>query len=456
VIGAEYRQEDGTYFDDPFVIDGNTNGVTIGNFDPPAFKVKEAYGELRIPLLKDAPFFEELTVSAAGRISDYSGATGTVYAYNAGIDWAPIEDIRFRANYGRSVRAPNLSELYFPVVANFAPSFQDPCARTEISKNPNRPANCLAQVGGNATILANLPTGTKSLPVLSGSNPNLKEETSDSWTFGAVIQPRFIPGLSLSVDYYDIKVKNVIVSLTAQQIANNCVDQPTTNNVFCTLYERYLGTGPGPLGEATGEIKGNTLVQAGVNFASRQRRGIDVNLNYRTNLTDDIALNTHVIFTHNLKISNYENPANSKFENRVLSELGDPKNEFRWDVDLSTGPVTFGYRMRYIGKMFTSLYENFRPLDSACSTPTNCPPNNLDAIGVEQFPATFYHDLRLEVDVNKTFKLYGGVDNVLNTHAPFGMAGTGTTGTTGDRGTGNAAIYDAFGRKLYVGFKANF
>jgi outer membrane receptor protein involved in Fe transport len=454
-IGAEYRQEDGTYFDDPFVVDGNTNGVTIGNFDPPAFKVKEAYGELRLPLLKDAPFFEELTVSAAGRVSDYNGATGTVYAYNAGIDWAPIRDIRFRANYGRSVRAPNLSELYFPVVANFAPGFVDPCANTELSKNPNRPKNCLAQVGGNAAILAGIPSATKSLPVLSGSNPDLKEETSDSWTFGTVIQPRFIPGLSLSVDYYDIKVKNVIVSLSAQQIANNCVDQPTTNNIFCTLFERYLGTGPGPLGEVTGEIKGNTLIQAGVNFASRQRRGIDVNLNYRTDLTDNVSLNTHLIFTHNLKISNYENPANSKFENRVLSELGDPKNEFRWDVDLSTGPVTVGYRMRYIGKMYTSLYENFNALDSACSSATTCPPNNLDAIGVEQFPATFYHDLRLEVNVNKTFKLYGGVDNVLNTHPPYGMAGTGTTGTT-DRGTGNAAIYDAFGRKLYVGFKANF
>ena len=271
-----------------------------------------------------------------------------------------------------------------------------------------------------------------------------------------MIQPRFIRGLSLSVDYYDIKVKNVIVTLGAQAIANNCVDQPTTANVFCTLFQRYLGTGPGPLGEVTGQVAGNTLLQAGVNFASRQRRGIDVNLSYRANLTDNISVNTSVIYTHNLKISNFENPALPKFENRILSELGDPKNEFRWDVDLSTGPVTVGYRMRYIGKMYTSLYENFNALPSACSSPTTCPPNNLDAIGVEQFPATFYHDLRMEVDVNKTFKLYGGVDNVLNTHAPFGLSGTGTTGTAGDRGTGNAAIYDAFGRKLYVGFKANF
>ncbi|RYE58985.1 MAG: TonB-dependent receptor, partial [Rhizobiaceae bacterium] len=465
-LGAEYRREDGTYFDDPFLLEGNpslavptqtnTNAVVIGNFDPRAFTVKEVYGELRLPLLSDTPFFEELSLSGAGRISDYNGATGTVYAYNAGIDWAPIRDIRFRANYGRSVRAPNLSELFFPPVANFAPGFVDPCSPNQLAGNPNRPANCLAQVGGNAAILAGIPNVTQSLPVITGSNPNLKEEVSDSWTFGAVIQPSFIRGISLSVDYYDIKVKNVIVTLGAQAIANNCVDQPTTDNVFCTLFERYLGTGPGPLGEVTGQVAGNTLLQAGVNFASRQRRGVDLNLSYRTNLTDDVALSTSLIYTHNLKISNYENPALPKFENRILSELGDPKNEFRWDVDLSTGPVTLGYRMRYIGKMYTSLYENFNELDSACSSATTCPPNNLDVIGVEQFPATFYHDLRLEVNVNKTFKLYGGVDNVLNTHAPFGLSGTGTTGTGGDRGTGNAAIYDAFGRKLYVGFKANF
>lgn len=468
-IGGEYRREDGTYFDDTFVLEGNpslavptqtnTNAVVIGNFDPPAFKVKEAFGELSIPLLKETPFFEELTIKAAGRVSDYNGATGTVYAYNIGGDWAPIRDVRFRGNYGRSVRAPNLSELYFPPVANFAPGFVDPCSPNQLAGNPNRPANCLAQVGGNAAVLANIPNITQSLAVISGSNPDLEEETSDSWTFGAVIQPRFVPGLSVSVDYYDIKVKNVIVSLGAQQIANNCVDQPSTDNVFCSLFQRYLGTGPGPLGEVTGQVAGNTLIQAGVNFASRQRRGIDVNLNYRANLSDNVKISTNLIFTHNLKNSNYENPALPDFENRILSELGDPKNEFRWDVDLTTGPFTFGYRMQYIGPMFTSLYENFNYLAGACSTTggvETCPPNNADVIEPRTFPATFYHDVRLEYNMDEKFQFYAGMDNVLNTHPPYGLSGTGTTGTAGDRGTGNAAIYDAFGRQLYVGFRARY
>jgi outer membrane receptor protein involved in Fe transport len=460
-LGAEYRRENGDYIDDPFVNEGsatngtqsNTNAVVIGRFNPPAFKVKEAFGEIQIPLLANMPFFHELTVSGAARIADYNGETGTVFSYNAGLDWAPVRDLRLRANYSRAVRAPNLSELFFPPVANFAPGFVDPCSPNQLANNPNRPGNCLAQVGGNAAILAGIPNVTQSLPVISGSNPTLTEETSDSYTFGAVIQPRFIPGFSLSIDYYQIKVEDVIVSLSAQQIANNCVDQPTTTNVFCGLFQRYLGPTPGPLGEITGQIAGNTLLQAGVNFAARKRRGIDLNLAYRRNLTQDIKINTNLIFTHNLQISNFENPALPDFENRILSELGDPKNEFRWDVDLTYGVFTLGYRMRYIGKMYTSTYENFNELDSAC-TPAGCPPLNLDVIEPRQFPATFYHDLRFEFNINPRHQFYFGVDNALDTHPPFGLTGTGNA--TADRGGGTAAIYDAFGRKFYAGVRARF
>ncbi|UYY60167.1 TonB-dependent receptor domain-containing protein [Sphingomonas sp. S2-65] len=462
-LGAEYRREDGTYFDDPFVTEGdatagtqsNTNTVVIGNFDPPAFTVKELFGELRVPLVKDVFLLHELSLSGAARVADYNNATGTVWTYNAGVDWAPVQDLRFRANYSRAVRSPNLSELYFPAIANFAPGFVDPCSPNQLANNPNRPANCLAQVGGNAAILAGIPNVTQSLAVISGSNPNLEEEKSSSWTFGGVFQPRFVPGLSLSVDYYNIKVENVIVSLTAQQIANNCVDQPTTENVFCGLFQRYLGPTPGPLAEVQGQIAGNTLIQAGVNFAARKRRGIDTNLAYRTNLGSNVTLSTNVIYTHNLQISNFENPALPDFENRVLSELGDPKDEFRWDTDIGIGAFTLGYRMRYIGPMYTSSYENFESLPSACSTPTTCPPNNVDVVDPRKYPSIFYHDLRFAYDVNKQFEFYVGADNILNTHPPLGLSGTGTGATT-DRGTGNASIYDAFGRKVYAGFRARF
>ncbi len=464
-LGGEYRREKAYYFDDLFVMEGsgllntqsNTNNVVISNFLPPAFEVKEAFGELQFPILADTPFFHELKVSGAGRVAGYSGATGTVYAFNVGVEWAPVRDLRLRGNFARAVRAPNLSETYFPLVPNFAPGFVDPCSPNALAANPNRPGNCLAAVGNNAAILANIPNVTQSLPVLSGSNPRLFAETSNSWTLGGVFQPSFIPGLVISADYYDITVKNVIVSLSAQTIANNCVDQPNLNNVFCGLFQRYLGPTPGPLGEVQGQVFGNTLLQAGVNFASRKRRGIDINVGYRTNLSETVKLETHLLWTHGLQVSNFENPALPAFENRILGELGDPKNEFRWDFDLTYNKFTLGYRMRYIGPMFTSAYENFRELPAAC-TAAGCPPLNLDAAEVIEFPAAFYHDLRFEYNVNEKYQFYMGVDNVFDKRAPFGLTGTGTSGTT-DRaggGQGNAAIYDAFGRKLYAGFRAKF
>ena len=93
VIGGEYRKEKNSYKQDPFVADGFTNGVSIGDFDPDPFKVKELYGEIQVPIMKDEPFFEDLTLSGAGRLSWYGGAIGTVKTYNIGLEWAPVRDL---------------------------------------------------------------------------------------------------------------------------------------------------------------------------------------------------------------------------------------------------------------------------------------------------------------------------------------------------------------------------
>ncbi|MDT9600017.1 TonB-dependent receptor domain-containing protein [Sphingosinicella rhizophila] len=454
-VGGEYRQEKADYINDPYIELAATNAVVVGRFDPPTFKVKEAFGEIQIPILKDTPFFEELTVTAAGRISDYNSAVGTVYAYNAGIDWAPVRDLRFRANYGRSVRAPNVAETGFPIVPNFAPSFSDPCRGNAIGTgSATRAANCAADLGA---LLPNLEAlGTPSLPILSGSNPNLKEETSDSWTIGAVFQPRFIPGLSISADYFDITVNDVIVSLSAQDIADNCYDAPTLDNPFCGLFERFRGPGTGPFGENPGEILGNSLISAGVNFAKRVRRGIDVDAAYRTDLGSNLKLATNLIYVHNFQNSNFEDPARPDYEDVLLGELGDPKDEFRWDTDLTWGDFTFGYQLRYIGPMYLNTFEDFNSLGA------DRPPENADYASIRKFPAVFYHAIRFEwnipnpAGIGESLRFYGGVDNLFDRHPPYGLSGTGTSGAGQDRATGNAAIYDVRGRTFYAGFRARF
>lgn len=448
-LGAEYRREEASYEQDPFVTKGFTNGVSIPSFEPDPFEVKEAFGEIQIPIFKDMPFMHELTLTGAARVAKYQGGVGTVWAYNAGGDWAPVRDLRFRGNYSRAVRAPNVSETGFPLVPNFSPGFVDPCAPTPINSGNNRRANCQADLGA---LLGNLTDRTYSLPIVSGSNPNLVPETSDSWTFGVVAQPRFIPGMSLSVDYYNIRVDKIIASVGAQGIVNACYGQPTLNNVFCQQFTRWRGPGTGPNGEQPGEILGNSLINAPLNYAKRIRKGIDVNWAYRTRIDPNITIGTNLIYTHNLKISNYQDALNPDFENRVLEELGDPKDEFRFDADFGIGAFTLGYRMHYIGAMYVNAYEDFNPLNRQ-------PPGDADWAEIQKYPAVTYHDLRFQWDAagpanmlsrftgrDKTaFQFYVGVDNIFDKHAPLGLTSTGTS-----------AIYDFRGRTYYAGFKANF
>ncbi|MGH6651112.1 MAG: TonB-dependent receptor domain-containing protein [Sphingopyxis sp.] len=440
-VGAEYREEKAFYEQDQFVTDGFTNGVSIPSFEPDPFKVKEAYGEIQIPVLKEIPFAHELTFSGAGRVAKYQGSVGTVYSYNAGVDYAPIEDIRFRANYSRAVRAPNVSETGFPLVPNFFNNFVDPCNVVAIASNPVRGANCTTDVG--AALLPNLQNIAQSLPIVSGSNPNLNAETSDSYTYGVVLQPRFIPGMNLSVDYYDIKVNGIIATVSPQTIVNQCYDSPTLNNIFCGQFERYRGTGPGPLGEVPGQILGNSLINAPLNFAARTRRGIDVNFSYRRDI-GPVAFNTNLIYTHNLEISNFQDPTNPTFETRILGQLGDPKDEFRWDFDFGLGPVTLGYRMRYIGPMYYAAYATLFPLNGQN-------PTDVDGFPNQKFNSVMYHDLRLDFDVDNKgdggIKFYVGIDNVLDKGVPQGA----TTAT----GAGSA-IYSFRGRSVYAGARARF
>lgn len=437
-VGAEYRREKLFYQADPLVEAGRTFYNALPTFAPEAFEVKEAFGEMRIPILADMPFFEELTLSGSVRASDYNNAVGTVFAYNAGIEWQPIQDIRFRAQYGRAVRAPNLAETSSEQSQNFAPGFQDPCRAANIGAgSQTRAANCLADLGQELLdSIATLPT--YSLEFISGSNPDLTEETSDSYTIGAVIQPRWVPGLSVTVDYYDLKVNNVITAVSAQNLVNTCYDLPTLDNQFCSVFERFRGPGLGPNQEVPGQVLDADAVISALNFASRTVRGIDAEVAYTKPFGADNSISTRFIYTHLLERSNFEDPTFPDFENRILSELGDPKDEFRWNVDLKLSNFTIGYEMRYIGPMVLNNFEDINSLQGR-------PPENADFADILAYPATFYHDARIGIEIDK-FDLTLGVDNFLNTNPPLGLTGIG----------GGSAIYRVRGRSFYAGVRAQF
>jgi outer membrane receptor protein involved in Fe transport len=433
-VGAEYRRERVNYDLDDLTQAGYAFYNAIPTFTAPAFEVKELFGEISVPLVKDVFLLKELTLTGSARVSDYTGPVGTVYTYAGGVDYRPIEDLRIRAAYSRAIRAPNLSELYSSQSQNFAPAPNDPCsARNLATGSATRSANCTA---------AGRPANydfvyTSSLEIISGGNPALKEEKSTSYTIGGVFQPRFVPGLSLSVDYYNIKVENVITSVSAQQILNSCYDAASLDNPFCALVQR-AGQAGGPRGETQFRVLEGTLLASTLNFAKRAARGVDTELAFRRSFGWGSA-GFRATWTHTLERSDFENPADPGRANRIVSELGDPKNQVNFTGDVKFGDITFGYQVRWLDKAYLNTYEDYNELQGR-------PPENADYADLRQYPAVFYHDIRIGVDVGERFNIYAGVDNVGNQQPPYGLTGVG----------GGSGIYDLRGRYGYIGFVAKF
>jgi outer membrane receptor protein involved in Fe transport len=248
-IGAEYRKEE----IDGFVPDefqpifnpatgASTSNWSVGNYRPSkgSYNVKEAYLETVVPLGFGLEF------NGAVRATDYS-TSGYVTTWKLGATWQPIDDIRLRATRSRDIRAPNLNELYQAGTAN-----------TSTVTNPFFPG-----VGpGTGTYGASLSY----LGTITG-NLNLSPEKADSWNVGAVFSPRFLPGFSASVDYFDIKVKDAIDSLSADDIVNRCFEGLAD---FCAAIT------PDPANPSRVLIS-----RQPVNFSSLVMRGLDLEASYR-------------------------------------------------------------------------------------------------------------------------------------------------------------------------------
>ncbi len=433
-IGGEYRKETAFFREDPLVEAGYTFYNAIPKFAPPAFEVKEAFGEIRIPILKDVPFAKTLEVDGAARVSNYKGSAGTVWAYNVSGEYAPVSDIRFRASYARAVRAPNLSELYSPQGQNFAPGFADPCSLNNVASGSQyRAHNCEvagAPAGYNFTY-------SQSLEILSGGNPNLKVETSDSYTYGVVLTPRWIPGLSLSADYWNIKVNNVITAPSAQGIVNSCYDGPTLNPLFCSLFQR-AGAGGGPNGEEPFRIIEGSLQQTLLNYARLRARGIDFEALYSHHF-GGMSLSSRLTYTHNLENASFTNPVAPTFGDTILGELGTPKDEINWNTSADFGQFFVNLRVHYLSKMSVGAIEDQITYEGR-------PPQNKDDFSIPFYPSILYLDARIGINITKGSTFYFGVDNLTNRIPPLGSTGIG----------GGSAIYDSIGRRYYAGITAKF
>jgi len=423
-LGAEYRKEEAWSKWDPLTASGATFLNAIAPFTPPDLEVTEFFGELRLPILADLPFVHELTAEGAYRYSDYNTETGTVDAYNVGLIYAPIADIRLRGNFSTSVRAPTQSDLYSTLSQNFA-FIQDPCDILYINNNPNRAANCAA--AGLPADFINQPARDRSTGFLSGGNPTLVEEEGESYTIGAVFQPRFLPGFALAIDYWDITVDSLIATLSAQTIINECYNSSGgINNQFCATVNRN------PDGTF---VTNEAVISGGVNFARQETSGWDLDVSYQYTFANGHNLAARGIATYLLELNNYTNPAIPNEPNRQKSELGDPELGFNISVNYDTGPVDLGYQYRYIGKQTIGTYEAQHSFDGK-------PPTNADQYPRKYYPSVGYHSIRAEWQLNDMIAIFGGVDNFTDEMPPLGLLGT----AAGDP-------FDSIGRYYYGGVK---
>jgi outer membrane receptor protein involved in Fe transport len=436
-LGAEYRKEESrSRFNDlllgslPEGSPAGPAGTFIGTISPNQtllfdaaarqfnaggqFDVAEVFGEILLPLLSDTPFFHELSVGAAGRYADYSTVGGT-FTWNVNGVWAPIEDVRLRGTYAVAIRAPNIAELFDPQQgATFRPN--DPCSQSNIdrllgSNDPaaqNRLNNCRADgipVGYEDPLTARF-SGT------SGGNPNLSEESATTFTVGAVIQPRFIRGLTLSADYYSIEIEDAIQAVTSQDIVDTCYDLPTFPNDFCGLFTRNRAAGsPTFLGL-------NFLQQTQINFAKLETRGVDVQANYAFGLGKN-NFNLQIAGNWTERLNRFFDPVDTTLVNPGLRELGAPEWMGSGSVTWNRGDFTLNYGVQYIGSTAAASVMQIERIQAE--------------FGPAGFAPEFWvHNLAFNLDATDQISFYGGINNLTDEEpylasSAFPVSGIGRT-----------------------------
>ncbi len=300
-VGFEYRKEESSEDNDALTNQGlngsNKLPDTYGRFD-----VIEGYAEVKVPILRDQPFFRLLELGGAFRAADYS-TIGSIYSYNVQGTWQPIDDLRFRGTYARAVRAPNIGELYSGLSQTFPSGLQDPCEGITATGGGTRGDICRANPGVAANIAANgaftlTQLDRQGVSGFDGGNVNLKEEKSNSWTVGAVLTPRSLGGplsrLTLTADYYNIKIDNIIATYGRGVILDQCYNN--SNETLCNLITRR------PTATATNSAGSLEFVNDfAVNAATLKTQGLDITASWYTPvnfLNNDARLNFNIAYTH--------------------------------------------------------------------------------------------------------------------------------------------------------------
>ncbi|WP_286829613.1 MULTISPECIES: TonB-dependent receptor plug domain-containing protein [Kordiimonas] len=411
-LGAEYRKDMLDF--KPSWVWQEAAGFFASQFSPvkASNSVKEAFAEVLVPVVKDVPFAKEINLEAAIRLADYEYA-GSNTSWKLGGDWQVIDDIRFRAVYARAVRAPALGELFNPG-SRGASSLSDPCDALNVNENANRAANCAA-LGIPDDFIAQ--TRSVTTLVFSTGNENLDVEKADTLTLGVVLTPRFVPGLTVTADYFDIDLKGGITRFGAQNTLDNCVDLPSLDNGFCDAVSRG----------ADGNIQ--EVLDTFINASGFRTKGVDFEVNYGFNLDDTVGVPGDLSFkVLGSYLDSYTFLQVADADDAVADQQAGETWNPNWRVNLDTtyrnGALTVNWQTR-----FTDSMRNSNTADA-------------EFYSISKVPAQWRHDLQVNYQWNDRVGLYAGVDNVFDKMPPLHPWSY--------RGNG---FYSLVGRYVYAGVR---
>lgn len=243
-VGFEHRRESGAFRPDDYLFAGRGRSAPIARIRGD-YSTNEVFGEVTVPLFSHRnalPGLSRLTLVAKARRVDTS-INGDFTAWTGGLEWSPVDDLELRGNVTRSLRVPAITELYLPVSPLFG-QVSDPCSSAFLTAGTRRTirrANCerfFAEYGlpNDGSWISN--AATAAVPGTSQGDPNLGNETSNAWTAGFVLRPRWVPDLTLSVDWIDVRIDNTITRLSGADLASACFDNADYPNHYCDYFTR--------------------------------------------------------------------------------------------------------------------------------------------------------------------------------------------------------------------------
>ena len=407
-LGGEWRSTAAQFTPDQFLASGDVAGFNAALPTRGSESVREVFAELGVPIVKDLPLVQSLIAKGAFRYSDYNlQGIGAVWTYSGGADWKVNDSVSFRGSYQRSIRAPNVNELFGGQTLNFT-SFNDPCgnlATTAQKGSPTVRAICLAQGVPSANVFTSAVQPVTLVGNVGGGNPNLAAEKSETISFGTVITPDFVPGLALSVDWYSIGINGAIAQLGGGLVntGNLCYNVlQDANGIYCKAFNRDPNTG--------------ALKTQGLDFAGQYN--FDVDWGLWTNqshiaVTTSWNWTTEFTLTPVQELTSVKNECVGSFGTTCSAGNQGPLPYLKGNtrVTWTEGDLTVSLRHRYIGGTTVDTY--LLPLRASGTVPA------LNTLTNPVIPDFNFFDLSMSYDVNENIRVDGGINNLLNIGPPI-------------------------------------